>query len=144
MVFVAALWESEQGLLRLHLTVADSAQLSQGRLQLYHLAYLLLFLACLFDDGCLYCDIITLLLQFLYRIVSNVLVALSATWPVLVPVASVNMPEEAFGVAAVPTTLENVQVLASVHALEADSARDLGRFSLLFLFLVHLSINLYL
>ena len=75
MVFVAALWESEQGLLRLHLTVADSAQLSQGRLQLYHLAYLLLFLACLFDDGCLYCDIITLLLQFLYRIVSDVQVA---------------------------------------------------------------------
>ena len=74
-VFVAALWESEQGLLRLHLTVADSAQLSQGRLQLYHLAYLLLFLACLFDDGCLYCDIITLLLQFLYRIVSDVQVA---------------------------------------------------------------------
>ena len=54
------------------------------------------------------------------------------------------MPEEAFGVAAVSTTLENVQVLASFHALEADSARDLGRFSLLFLFLVHLSINLYL
>ena len=98
----------------------------------------------MFGGGGLYCNLITLLLQFLYRIVSDVLVALSATWAVLVPVASVNMPEEAFGVAAVPTTLENVQVLASVHALEADSARDLCRFSLLFLFLVHLSINLYL
>ena len=147
MVFVAALWESEQGLLPVHLLVADTAQLDRDRLQLnllYRFANLLLFLACMFGDGGLYCNLITLLLQFLYRIVSDVLVALSATWAVLVPVASVNMPEEAFGVAAVPTTLENVQVLASVHALEADSARDLGRFSLLFLFLVNLSINLYL
>ena len=154
MVFVAALWESEQGLLRLHLTVADSAQLSQGRLQLYHLAYLLLFLACMFGGGGLYCNLITLLLQFLYRIVSDVLVALSATWAFLVPVASVNMPEEAFGVAAVSTTLENVQVLTSFHALEANSAQLCqGRLqlnllaSLLFLFLflvIHLSIKLYL
>ena len=146
-VFVAALWESEQGLLPVHLLVADTAQLDRDRLQLnllYRLAHLLLFLACMFGGGGLYCNLITLLLQFLYRIVSDVLVALSATWAVLVPVASVNMPEEAFGVAAVSTTLENVQVLASVHALEANSAHDLGRFSLLFLFLVHLSINLYL
>ena len=40
-VFVAALWESEQGLPLLHLTVADSAQLGQGRLQLNLLASLL-------------------------------------------------------------------------------------------------------
>ena len=32
--------------------------------------------------------------------------------------------------AAVPTTLENVQVLASFHALEAHSAPDLGCFQL--------------
>ena len=134
-------------MLPVHLLVADTAQLDRDRLQLnllYRLAHLLLFLACMFGGGGLYCNLITLLLQFLYRIVSNVLVALSATWPVLVPVASVNMPEEAFGVAAVPTTLENVQVLTSVHALEANKAHDLVRFSLLFLFLVHLSINLYL
>ena len=127
--------------------MADTAQLDRDRLQLNLLCRfvnLLLFLACMFGGGGLYCNLTALLLQFLYRIVSDVLVALSATWAVLVPVASVNMPEEAFGVAAVSTTLENVQVLASFHALEADSARDLGRFSLLFLFLVHLSINLYL
>ena len=41
--------------------------------------------------------------------------------------------------AAVPTTLENVQVLASFHALEAHSAPDLGCFQLnLHYSLVHL------
>ena len=41
MVFVVALWESEQGLPLLHLTVADTAQLDRGRLQLNLLASLL-------------------------------------------------------------------------------------------------------
>ena len=113
--------------------MADTAQLDRDRLQLnllFRFANLLLFLACMFGGGGLYCDLMTLLLQFLYRIVSDVLVALTATWPVLVPVASVNMPEEAFGVVAVSTALENVQVLASFHALEAHSAPDLGCFQL--------------
>ena len=77
-VFVAALWESEQGLLPVHLLVADTAQLDRDRLQLnllYRLAHLLLFLACMFGGGGLYCNLITLLLQFLYRIVSDVQVA---------------------------------------------------------------------